>query len=493
MTSKKNHGAVSLALMIVISCLTQLLTLVKTTTVAGLFGVSMEMDALNFANSIVSFVFGFVSAAISTIIIPKYAVNCQGKAVNSFITLLFGILGAITAALILFRYPILTLFSNKGTDYISCVGHIMTILLSANYLFSITYVTTGYFQCIDKPNVPKILSLIMQGAVVASLYIFRDITIIQYSLIIAVGLVINLLFDVAIAVKNGWRYKPTFLFFSKDSKEMLSLFLPVLLSTGVYKMSLFTDSMIASNLEIGQLSVLGYSTQIVGMINSILAGNLLIYFYPKIVKFIKNNNAQPVFWEYASFLHLVVCLVIAGFATVGFDALSFLLEHGSFNATATKAVFGCSMIYVAGQQTNIIRDLIYRYFYALEDTKTPALNSVLVSITNIVLSLILVNFIGLYGIVAGTVISSAVSLFRVIIMFRKKIGFCMSLNDILVPFLKNFLILFVTIGLVLATKHFFLIHSLVVRILVFGAETVILFSACTFIIKPRTLLTIKSI
>lgn len=493
MTSKKNRGAVSLTLMIVISCLTQLLTLMKTTTVAGLFGVSMEMDAFNFANSMISFIFGFVSAAISTIVIPKYATGYQRKAIDTFITLLFGILGGITVALILFRYPIITLLSNKGVNYISCVCHIMTILLVANYLFSITYVTTGYFQCIDKYNIPKILNLIMQGAVVAILYIFRSITIIQYALIIAIGFIINLILDVVIAVKVGWRYKPTFLFFSEDSKRMFALFLPVVLSTGVYRISLFTDSMIASNLEIGQLSILGYATQIVGMINSILVGNLLMYFYPKIVKFVKDKNAQAMFWEYTSFFHLIVCLAIAGFATVGLDGLSLLFEHGNFNIEATKAVFICSMIYVAGQQTNIIRDLIYRYFYAMGDTKTPALNSVLVSVTNIVVSLVLVNFIGLYGIVAGTVISSAVSLLRVTLIFRKKVGFVIPFNKILVSFLKNILILFATICLVLATKKLFFVRSLIAKIFLFGVETVILFFACTFIIKPETLKTIKNI
>ena len=493
MTKNKNHGAVSLVLMIIISCMTQVLTLLKSTVVAGHFGISVEMDAFNFANSIVSFVFGFVSAAISTVVIPKYASNYSRKAVDSFITLLYGILGGIVAFLIIFRYPIISAFSNKGDEYTFYVCDIMLILLVANYLFSLTYVTTGFYQCIGKYNVPKVLNALMQALVVASLYFFRDITISQYALIIAIGFLTNVLFDIIIAVKVGWRYRPTFSFGSDETTQLFKLFFPIIVSTGVYRISLFTDSIIASKLETGQLSILGYSMQIVSMVNAILVGNLLMYAYPKIVKFVQKSNTQTKFWGYVSFFHLIICMMISGFATVGLEGLTVLLEHGSFKASATNAVFVCSMIYIAGQQTNIIRDLIYRYFYATGNTKTPAGNSMLVAIINIIVSLILVRFFGVYGVVIGTVVASAVSLFRISLQFKRKIGFGLPVWEIIISFSKNILISLITIVVVLVTKKNIVISSCVGRMLVFGIETVILFCVLTFLIKRDTLTLVKNI
>ena len=69
----------------------------------------------------------------------------------------------------------------------------------------------------------------------------------------------------------------------------------------------------------------------------------------------------------------------------------------------------CTLIYVRGLPINAFRDLIYRYFYAKGDTLTPFRNSLLISFLNIVISIILARFIGIYGIVLGTVITSETS------------------------------------------------------------------------------------
>ena len=488
---KKYRNSLSLALMIVLTCVTQIFTLMKSSMVAGHFGTSMEMDAYNFANSIVSFIFGFVSSAISTVVIPSYVNKDHGKEVDSFITGVYGAIAFIIILVSVLRFQIIGVFSNKGEMYLNLACNMLLILLFTNFLYSITNITAAHFQCIEKYNIPKLLNLLTQVIVVAALFIFRDIDIIQYTLILSAGLMINFIIDIIIAVKDGWRYRPSFLFRSAETKRLFKMFLPIILSTGIYKLSLVIDSTIAARLETGQLSILGYSTQIVNMVNSILIGNLLIYSYPKIVKRIKNNESQKLFWEQTSFFHLVVCLVIAGIATVGHEGIALLFERGHFDSKATDAVFICLFIYIAGQQLNIIRDLTYRYFYAVGDTKTAAFNSVLVSIVNIAVSLILVNFIGLYGIILGTVIATAVSFVRILMMFRKKIGFEVSVKKLFASFLSNLLIMTVSIGVVYITKMLVPIDNILISLPVFGIETLIVFIGLTALTKRNILSVIK--
>ena len=76
-------------------------------------------------------------------------------------------------------------------------------------LYSVTNVTNAYFQCIGKYNIPKILNLLSQVIVVAALVIFREITIYQYALILSAGLLVNVVIDVSIALRYGWRYRPS--------------------------------------------------------------------------------------------------------------------------------------------------------------------------------------------------------------------------------------------------------------------------------------------
>lgn len=488
---KKYRNSLSLVLMIVLSCVTQVFTLLKSSMVAGNFGTSIEMDAYNFANSIVSFIFGFVASAISTVVIPSYVSKKHGKEVDSFITGVYGIIGLVIILVCALRFQIVGVFSNKGEMYLNLVCNMLLILMMAQFLYSITNITAAYFQCIEKYNIPKILNLLTQVFVVGALIIFRDIDIIQYTIILSAGFLLNFVIDIIIAIKCGWRYKPSFLFRSEETKRLFKMFVPIIFSTGIYKLSLVIDSTIASRLETGQLSILSYSLQIVNMVNSILVGNLLIYSYPKIVKRIKLGESQELFWEQTSFFHLVVCLVIAGIATVGHDGIALLFEHGNFDSNATDAVFVCLLMYIAGQQINIIRDLIYRYFYALGDTKTPASNSVLVSVVNIAVSIILVNFIGLYGIILGTVIATFVSFIRIIMKFRKKVGFEVSVRKLVFSLLSNIMIALVSVGVVYLTKLFLPIDSVILSLLLFGTETLVVFAGLTFLMKRNILSVIR--
>ena len=107
---KEYRNSFSLILMIIITGITQILTLMKSSLVAGIFGTGTEIDAYNLANSIVSFLFGFIAAGISTVIIPNYVKNTNRKNVDTFITALYGLIAFIVFILIVFRYQIIGVF-----------------------------------------------------------------------------------------------------------------------------------------------------------------------------------------------------------------------------------------------------------------------------------------------------------------------------------------------------------------------------------------------
>ena len=108
----KNKNLISLCIMFIVTFITQVLTIMKSSIVAGRFGTSIEMDAYNFSNSIVSFLFGFIASGISTVIIPYYMKKDDEKYINTFITALYSIMAIIVFILIVFRYKIIGVFSN---------------------------------------------------------------------------------------------------------------------------------------------------------------------------------------------------------------------------------------------------------------------------------------------------------------------------------------------------------------------------------------------
>lgn len=488
-----NKNSISLIFMIILSLLTQILTIAKTSLVAGIFGLSVEMDAYNFANSIVSLLFGLFAGGIPTVVIPSYVKKEDRKTIDSFLTLVYGLLFIFIILILIFRYQIVGVFSSRNEIFVNIVCNILLILFVVQYFMSITEIVVAYFQCVNKYNIPKIISVLSQIVVVGLLLFNRKLNIYEYTIFVGFGILINFILDVIVAFKQGWRYSLTLNFKNKEVIRMLKIFLPIVLSCSVYNISLFIDSTIASRLDVGKLSILSYSNQISGIINTVLIGNLIIYIYPKIITKINKEKGQLYFWNQSFLFHAIVVLITIGFIVIGKEGISLLFEHGLFDKYATNSVFISTVIYILGMQTNIIRDMIYRYFYAIGDTKTPASNSIFVSLINIFASLFLVFFIGFYGIIIGTIIASFFSLILIFVKFDKKIGIEFSKRKIIISYIKSILIGLLTLIIVLFTKNMFPIDSKILTILVYGVETVIIFAIMCIIFNKNILTSLKTL
>ncbi|MBR3611437.1 MAG: polysaccharide biosynthesis C-terminal domain-containing protein [Oscillospiraceae bacterium] len=490
---KINKNIIKILLMFGITIVAQSLALMKSTLVASYFGTSEEIDAYNLVNSMISFVFAIVVSGIPTIIIPEYVNGNKKNAADTFITVIYGGGLMVAVMMLLLRYPLINLFSNRGDIFITTAANVLVILLLSQYLAAFSGITVAFFQCEGKYNIPKIINLICQIVVVVILlHKNGKISVIEYAVIIAFGSILGFIVDTFIAFKMGWRLMPR-LCLNQESLSLLKKFIPMLFSGGIYQLSLFVDSIMASFLSTGMVTILSYSTQVSSMASSIVVGNLLQYIYPKIAKRINENGYQDRFWGQSRGLHAVVCLMIAGFMCVGREAIFVLLNHGKFSSEACEIVFFSAMIYIYGQGVSIIRDMMYRYFYAMGNTKIPAQNSVFVSISNILFSLLFVKIMGFYGIVLGTVLSSLISLGIIMYRFNKTIGFSQKTSKIIGMFINNFLIMLVTVVLVYLTKSILPIENDLLSILTYGVETVALYVLIHFVFNRQTISDIKSL
>ncbi len=488
---RKGESALSLIFMIFISCAAQIVSVMKSSVVAGTFGASEAMDAYHFANSIISLLFGIVASGIPTIILPSYVKKQDRKGIDAFITLIYGSLFIFIALLIAFRYQIVYVFTDRSEMFANIACNALLVLAFCQYLNSVLGITSAYFQSKGHLNIPKIINLLSQMVVLLLLMIRNTDDIYEYIWIIGSGLVINFILDVVIAICVGWRFKPCFQWKNSVTKDLLKVFAPIMFSSGVYQLTLFIDSMVASNLDEGKLTILNYSNMIVNMISSLIIGNMLIYIYPKLIRRLSDGENQPYFWNQTTFFHFVVCMLFVGFVTVGKEGIALLFQRGLFDENTTLYVYAGAVLYIFGLQFNIIRDMLYRYFYCLGNTRIPAKNSLIASIANVALSIFLAQFMGLFGIILGTVLSTVLSLVMILARFHKKEKIDHSFLSALARYLKNILAGAVTIGIVLLAKQLFTIDNYFVAIAVYGVETVAIYLGITLLINKRTIKAIK--
>lgn len=479
-----------LLLMLVLSVATQCIALLKSTVTASAFGASMEMDAYNFSNNIILFLFSFLSSGVTAVIIPAYVQKKPREETDSFLTFLYLLVFGGTGLIYLLREPLIALLSNRDAAFRAFAGDVMLYTIIIQGVSGILAVTTAYYQCTNRYNIPKVILLLCNCLAVILILLDKDLTIRRYLWFLSLAALINLVFDVAIAVKCGFRYKPSFRFHSQGFRQMLAIFLPCVFSTGVYRIHALVDSLIAASLGEGQLTILSYANMVVSLVNTIVIGNLTVYAFPKIVAKMEGQeecDGQKVLWDYSILFQLVVAALIAGFFAVGQEGIDLLFLHGKFDASASRMVYIGSCIYLLGQENNIIRDLVYRYFFGKGNTKATFRNSVVVSLANLVLSLVLVQFLGIYGIILGTILAGALSLCMILLKMKKSYGLYPEFRGFLLEYLRNNCIMVLTILAVLGIKALLPVLPNLAAIVLYGILSVAVFCLLSFLLRAKAL------
>ncbi len=101
-------------------------------------------------------------------------------------------------------------------------------------------------------------------------------------------------------------------------------------------------------------------------------------------------------------------------ATVGLIVLAkpiveIAFQRGEFDATATMMTSQALIFYSVGLVSMALRLLITRVYYSLQDTKTPMINGAISVGFNIVLNLMLVQYMGHAGLAFATSIATTIA------------------------------------------------------------------------------------
>jgi putative peptidoglycan lipid II flippase len=475
MKKGNRREAIQLLLMILLTGFSQIIALYKSSYTATRFGASTQMDAYNFATNIASFLFLFITSGITTVVIPAYIKKESAKVINTFITIIYAVVFFLVVAILAVKVPLISLLSNREDLFQQHVADYLLLVFLIQGLLALQGVTNAYYQVTDRYLIPKYTMLFANAAVALGLYYTNLHNMQFYLLILLAGSVINVGFDLVIALKTGYRYSPSLALKEPGVKKLFVIFFPTLVSSGVYKIQTLVDSLIASNLATGMLTILSFSNQVLLMVNNLLIGNLTVYAYPKIVAKLGTKEEKTYFWNYTILFHAFICLIYAGFYCVGETFLKLIFEGGKFGSSQTHLLFLCILVSIFGQQFNIVRDLVYRYFYANGNTKSTLSNSVIVSVTNIVVSLILARFYGVIGILLGTTIASIFSLVMIIYRFDAIYKVGVSWKFLSKEYAKNEAAMFGVMLLLFLLKKFILFSNPFLVLGSYGALSVVLY------------------
>lgn len=469
----------------VLTMLTQVIMLLKTSVVASNFGISVEMDAFNFANNIGTFIYSFIGAGVTTVLIPNLINTKNKESINIFISILYTTALAILFIIFSIKEDIIKILFRGSDEFIMLTNNIMVITLITQFINSFTGVTNAITQCSGKFNLPKISTLVTSIILLLSIVFINDLTIYTYAFIILITTILNVAFQVYIVIRDRYVFKYKINIRDKKFKNMMKVFAPTVLGAGLYQISLLMDGIISANLGPGEISKLSYSNTIMGMVNSVIISNITTYFYPQIARDADEENGGEKLFDLILLVNAIMILIVVGFILVGKDGIVILYERGEFTSSVTEVVYLCTLVYIFGLPANAFRDFIYRYFYAKGDTMTPFKNGLIISCLNIVISIILSKQMGIYGIIFGTTFTSYLSLILILMKFHKRYKFNYNIKIFILENIKLIIAAIITILVINIVIKLTLNINIFIKCIICGISAVIIYCIIAYILKSK--------
>ncbi|EQI95237.1 matE family protein [Clostridioides difficile P5] len=200
----------------------------------------------------------------------------------------------------------------------------------------------------------------------------------------------------------------------------------MLVGVAVGQLNIFVDRLLATTLGDGKLSALNYANRLNEFVMALFVTSIITVIYPKLAKMSGKDNKEgfiSTIVKSSNCIILVVLPISIGAIILAEPLVRILFQRGKFDALSTDLTSIALRLYSLGLLACGVRDVLYRAFYSLSDTKTPMINGSIALIINIVLNLILIRPLGHAGIAISTSTSNIITVILLFISLKKKNGY----------------------------------------------------------------------
>nr|WP_297705291.1 murein biosynthesis integral membrane protein MurJ [uncultured Butyrivibrio sp.] len=428
MFDKNNSGSILRVTFFVamISICSKILGFFRETIIAAYFGATASTDAFFFAHSMPEMIFPSVCSGMSTAFISLYVKKLEmdvddGNEYASRVLRFSVFVGIVLSVVGVLISPIIVRIFAPGFDekQIKLATNLTVMSMAAFILIMLQYMITSILnsnKCFVSPQVVAlfynivIISLTMLLGERQSLYIL-GLTFIIGQCVYVLGLFF-LLYSGGISI--SFKIRPH----KEEIVELLSIMGPILLGNAVIQINSIVDKVLGSLLPSGSLSGLSYSHTLCNIITGVFISSLSTVLYPTFTSIISQNDYERLAMtieKYIIILNVITIPISIFFMFNSLEIVSVIYQRKNFDQNAVNLTAYALMCYAPMFSFYGVREVLSRAFFAMQDTKTPMINTSIGVLINIVCSVSLIRLIGIGGIAIGTSVSSAITCFLLFI------------------------------------------------------------------------------
>lgn len=401
MSSKKNIIKIG-TILIAVTFISKMTGFFRELLLGIKFGASFIADSYVIAMTIPSIIFTSLIVAAMTCFIPIYseikikegeqeAIKFTNNALNIIILISLVFISIV----LLFTDSIIGIVANGFEGKTLTLAIELLQITAISMLFSgISQIGMGFLQAKESFIVPTANNILANILVIIAFLFSNKIGIKGIAIVSVVGAFTQIIIQYPYMIKNGYKYKLYLNFKDKYINKLARLFIPILMSTAVLEINLLVDRMLASQLIEGSISALNYANKINMFVFGILSVSISTIAFPKLSECNAENKKREFENLSNSIINIITVTTVPILTFIIFfnkDIVRALFSYGRFDEYAVNMTSTALLFYSIGMIFMGYRDALNKIYYSMHNTKTPMINSIIATIFNIVLSIILVR------------------------------------------------------------------------------------------------------
>lgn len=378
--------------------ISRLLGLVRDRLLASTFGAGSDLDVYFAAFRIPDFVYNIlIAGGVIVAFLPlfsEYFLKDKKEALdfaNNVLNLFFVFLVLISLGISIFA-PIFVKIITPGfsPQQISLTVLLTRILFLSPILLGLSSIFSGVLQYFNKFLAYSLAPVLYNlGIIVGIIFLAPASGILGVTLGVILGAFLHMAIQIPSAIGSGFCYKPTFNLKDPKIKKVFSLMIPRTLGVAAPQINLMVVTAIASGLPAGAISIFTFANNLQQFPLGLIGIPFAIAAFPALSQDWaaqkKDEFIEKFSLTFRKILYLIIPISFLIFILKN-QIVEIILRTGRFGEDAAKMAAASLGLFALGIFATCLIPLIFRAFFALQDTKTPTIIAIIAVILNIFLS-----------------------------------------------------------------------------------------------------------
>lgn len=400
-------GAILLA---VSAMLSRVLGVVRDMTIAYVFGAGesqgiFALDAYFAAFRVPDLIYTFlVAGAMSAAFVPLYTQykKQSEEAASAFASQVLHLIAILLIVACLLMWLLAPFFVPLITPGFTQALQDQTVILTRIMLISPFFLgLSSIFQGIENAHktfwgialAPLVYNLSLIGG---ASFFGPSAGVYALTWSVVVGSVLHFLVQWPGVFKTSFRYRWDWRLKSQAVKDFVRLTLPRVFGIGFIQLNSVVDTLLASLLTVGSLSIYNYALNLQSLPHGVVAVSVSIAVFASLSEFDEDKRSFIATLQRS--LHAILFWVmpaIIGLYLLRVTLVEVLLQRGAFGPEDTLQTATMLGVFVWASLGQSITPLLARAFYALKDTWTPVLTILVSGLLQVGLSTYFILGLGL--------------------------------------------------------------------------------------------------